>query len=222
LLTILVIPRFENVIADQIGPDAMPGLTKIILQVSQFIAAHWIAVLSLATTVFFMAVTANKIAIIKRIIYSFLLRTPLIGDCIKKWCVVLFARTFGYLLVCGCSLMESLKMAQKSVDNYQMKDNLTLTINDVQQGMSLSESLHRHNIFPAMAEGLIKIGEESGKLGEMLNKVSSSYEEQLNELITRITSLIEPFLIVFLAVFVGSVVIGLFLPLVSLIQNITG
>jgi type IV pilus assembly protein PilC len=139
-----------------------------------------------------------------------------------KWCVVLFARTFGDLLVCGCSLIDSLKMARESIDNHFMQASLMNTINDVQQGMSLSESLHRHNIFPAMAEGLIKVGEESGKLGEMLNKVSSTYEEQLNEVIARLTSMIEPILVVFLAVFVGSVVIGLFLPMVSLIQNITG
>jgi type IV pilus assembly protein PilC len=153
-------------------------------------------------------------------IYGFLLKLPLIGNCMMTWCVVIFSRTFGDLLICGCSVVESLKMARESIGNYYMKEKLSFTIEDVQQGSSLTDSLRRRSVFPAMAEGLIKVGEESGKLGEMMNKVASSYEEQLNEIITRLTSMIEPVLVIFLAGFVGSVVIGLFLPLVSLIQNI--
>ena len=158
----------------------------------------------------------------KKQFHLILLKIPLIGECINQWSIVLFSRTFGDLLLCGCSVIESLKMAKESVGNYYMKMNLVLTINDVQQGLSLTESLRRRTVFPAMAEGLIKVGEESGKLGDIMEIISTSYEEQLDELISRLTSLLEPLLVIFLSFFVGSVVIGLFLPLVSLIQNISG
>ncbi|MDR1590863.1 MAG: type II secretion system F family protein [Puniceicoccales bacterium] len=221
LLTTLVVPKFEKVIIEQIGEKGMPKLTSIILHSSRFISAHLLEVFLLIGSLFLFFIAAKAITPVKKMVYKILLKIPLVGDCITKWSVVLFSRTFGDLMLCGCSVVESLKMARASVGNYCMKENLSLTIEDVQQGLSLTESLRRRSVLPVMAEGLIKVGEESGKLGEMMNKVSSSYEEQLDEVITRITSLIEPILVVFLAGFVGSVVIGLFLPLVSLIQNIS-
>jgi type IV pilus assembly protein PilC len=221
LLTTFVVPKFEKVILEQIGEKGMPKLTAIIVQSSRFISSHLLEVFLLIGSLVLLFIAAKTITLIKKIVYKILLNVPLIGDCITKWSVVLFSRTFGDLMVCGCSVVESLKMARASVGNYDMKANLSLTIEDVQQGLSLTDSLRRRSVLPVMAEGLIKVGEESGKLGEMMNKVSVSYEEQLDEVITRITAMVEPVLVIFLAGFVGSVVIGLFLPLVSLVQNIS-
>jgi type IV pilus assembly protein PilC len=221
LLTTFVVPKFEKVITEQIGEKGMPKLTTLIVQGSRFISSHLFEVFLIIGGFFLFFIAVKTITPVKKTIYSILLKIPLIGDCITKWSVVLFSRTFGDLMLCGCSVVESLKMARESVGNYSMKTNLSLTIEDVQQGLSLTESLRRRSVLPVMAEGLIKVGEESGKLGEMMTKVSSSYEEQLDEVIIRITSMVEPILVIFLAGFVGSVVIGLFLPLVSLIQNIS-
>jgi type IV pilus assembly protein PilC len=221
LLTTFVVPKFEKVITEQIGEKGMPKLTTLIIQSSRFVSSHLLEVFLIIGSFILLFIAAKTITPIKKMVYSILLKIPLIGDCITKWSVVLFSRTFGDLMLCGCSVVESLKMARESVGNYFMKTNLSLTIEDVQQGLSLTESLRRRSVLPVMAEGLIKVGEESGKLGEMMTKVSASYEEQLDEVIIRITSLIEPILVIFLAGFVGSVVIGLFLPLVSLIQNIS-
>jgi type IV pilus assembly protein PilC len=221
LLTTFVVPKFEKVIIEQIGEKGMPKLTTLIVQSSRFISSHLLEVFLMIGGFILFFIAAKTITSIKKIIYNILLKIPLLGDCITKWSVVLFSRTFGDLMLCGCSVVESLKMARESVGNYSMKTNLSLTIEDVQQGLSLTESLRRRSVLPVMAEGLIKVGEESGKLGEMMTKVSSSYEEQLDEVIIRLTSMVEPVLVIFLAGFVGSVVIGLFLPLVSLIQNIS-
>ncbi|MDR2812757.1 MAG: type II secretion system F family protein [Puniceicoccales bacterium] len=221
LLTTFVVPKFEKVILEQIGEKGMPKLTALIVQSSRFVSSHLLEVFLIIGGFIILFIAVKTITSIKKIAYKILLKIPLIGDCITKWSVVLFSRTFGDLMLCGCSVVESLKMARASVGNYDMKANLSLTIEDVQQGLSLTESLRRRSVLPVMAEGLIKVGEESGKLGEMMNKVSVSYEEQLDEVITRMTSLIEPILVVFLAGFVGSVVIGLFMPLVSLVQNIS-
>jgi type IV pilus assembly protein PilC len=220
LLTTFVVPKFEKVIVDQIGTNAMPKLTTAIITISRFVSAHLFEVfiaLGLSGGLFLAIKTITPV---KKMFYGLLLQVPLIGNCMMTWCVVIFSRTFGDLLICGCSVVESLKMARESIGNYYMKEKLSSTIEDIQQGMSLTDSLRRRSVFPAMAEGLIKVGEESGKLGEMMNKVASAYEEQLNEVIARTTSMIEPVLVIFLAGFVGAVVIGLFLPLVSLIQNI--
>ena len=222
LLTTFVVPKFEKVIADQLGEDKMPALTDFIVKASRFVSSHLFEFLTFAGVVFFFFFLAKTVNIVKKQFHLILLKIPLIGECINQWSIVLFSRTFGDLLLCGCSVIESLKMAKESVGNYYMKMNLVLTINDVQQGLSLTESLRRRTVFPAMAEGLIKVGEESGKLGDIMEIISTSYEEQLDELISRLTSLLEPLLVIFLSFFVGSVVIGLFLPLVSLIQNISG
>ncbi|MDR3317640.1 MAG: type II secretion system F family protein [Puniceicoccales bacterium] len=220
LLVAFVIPKFEKVINDQMGAKAMPMLTVIIIKTSRFVASHFIQIPIFIGIFFSLFLAIKTLPFVKKLFYKFLLTVPLVGNFMISWCMVLFSRTFGDLLVCGCSLVEALRMARESIGNYNMKENLSLTIEDVQQGMSLTDSIRRRSIFPAMAEGLVKVGEESGKLGEMMNKVAVSYEEELNEVIGRLTAMIEPVLVIFLAGFVGSVVIGLFLPLVALIQNI--
>lgn len=220
LLTIFVIPKFEKIIADQLGSDAMPALTATIIRVSRFISGHSLILITTLGFSFLLIIGMHKLVLFQKIFYGIFLKIPILGDCVTKWSVVLFARTFGDLLLCGCSLVESLEMARASLGNFFMRERLSKTVHDVQQGMSLTESLRRQSVFPAMAEGLIQVGEESGKLGEMMNRISETYETQLDETISRITALLEPILVVFLAIFVGTVVIGLFLPLVSLIQNI--
>jgi type IV pilus assembly protein PilC len=222
LLTTFVVPKFERIIAEQLENQTMPALTNIVIRCSHFITSQFMELSILAALIVAVFLGVKKITLMQKIIHIFLLKLPFFGECIKKWDVAIFSRTFGDLLICGCSVVESLKMAREGIKSYYMKANLSLSINDVQQGLSLTDSLRRRNVLPVMAEGLIKVGEESGKLGTMMNKISSSYEEQLDEVILRTTSLIEPFLVVFLAFFVGSIVIALFLPLVSLIQNTSG
>ncbi|MDR1434971.1 MAG: type II secretion system F family protein [Puniceicoccales bacterium] len=222
LLTTFVVPKFEKIIAEQLENQTMPTLTNIIIRCSHFITSQPMELSILGILIVAMILGVKKFTPAQKIIHIFLLKLPFIGKCMEKWDMVIFSRTFGDLLLCGCSIVESLKMARESVKNYYMRANLTLTIGDIQQGLSLTEALSNRKVLAAMAEGLIKVGEESGKLGTAMNKISSAYEGQLDEIILRTTSLIEPFLVVFLAFFVGSIVIGLFLPLVSLIQNTTG
>ncbi|MDE6576042.1 MAG: type II secretion system F family protein [Opitutales bacterium] len=220
LLTTFVIPKFETVIVDQVGPEAIPVLTAWILAGSRFITNHLLIVI-VAFAVWMLAIVAmRKNTTFQRIFYDLLRHLPIFGRCLQKWYIVLFARVFGDLLLCGCSVVESLKMARASVSDTTMQHQLSLAISDVQQGISLAEALHRRHVLPEVAEGLIKVGEESGNLGEMMQKIATTYEAELNELMTRATVLIEPLLIVILAFFIGTIVIGLFLPLVSLIQNI--
>lgn len=220
LLTTVVVPKFEKVIADQIGKDKMPALTAWIVKASQFVSDHLSELFWILVAVVIMVILAKTVSPIKGAIHKALIKIPMLGTCITTWSIVLFSRTFGDLLVCGCSIIESLKMATESVANYLMKKSLLSSIHDVQQGLSLSESLRRREVFPAMAEGLIKVGEESGKLGQMMGVIAANYEEILDENITRLTALIEPLLVIGLSFFVGTIVIGLFLPIIALIQNI--
>lgn len=220
LLTTFVIPKFETVIIDQVGPEALPTLTAWILAGSRLMTNHLGLLLLLLVTVIIGIVATRKNEISQQLFYGVLRRIPVFGRCLRKWDITLFTRVAGDLLQCGCSIVSSLKMARTSVHDATMRHQLLLAISDVQQGLLLSDALRRRQVLPEVAEGLIKVGEESGHVGAMMQKIADTYEAELNELIARATVLIEPLLIVFLAFFVGTIVIGLFLPLVTLIQNI--
>lgn len=220
LLTGIVIPKFEKIIEDQIGPRAMPALTSVIIKGSRWISSYWKEFLMTGMVVLALSCSLKRLGFVKNIFYRILLKIPLVGDGMVKWNLVVFARTFGDLLLCGLPVIDAMRLSSAGVGNFVMRAKLELTILDLQQGLSLSDSIHRRGIFPAMVEGLIRVGEESGQLGAMMISIANNCENDLDEVIARISSTLEPILVVILSLFVGTIVIGLFMPLITLIQGI--
>jgi type IV pilus assembly protein PilC len=220
MLTGFVIPRFEKILEEQIGNRAMPTLTSIIIGSSRWIFSHWPEIFVALILGFVSIYFIKCLGSVREIFYKFLTKMPFIGSSLIQWNVLIFTRTFGDLLLCGLAVIEALKLSSASVGNFMMKDRLNLVILDVQQGMSLADSIRRRKIFSTVIEGLIKIGEESGQLGKMMNQIAINCEAELDEIIARISSILEPMMVVILAIFVGTIIIGLFMPLVSLIQGI--
>jgi type II secretory pathway component PulF len=115
--------------------------------------------------------------------------------------------------------MESLRLAREIVKSATIRQSLQYALNDLAHGMTLSEAMGRHHIFPPTAQGLMSVGDRSGTIGAMMSRIAEKYESQLHGHIERMTKLLEPTLVLFLAGFVGSIVIGLFLPLVVIIEG---
>jgi type IV pilus assembly protein PilC len=219
-LTGFVIPKFEKIIEEQIGPRAMPPLTSIIIGVSRWISSNWKAIFVALALSFILVSSLKRLEMIRKFFYKFFLKTPLVGSALARWNILVFTRTFGDLLICGLSLVEAMKLSIAGVKDFLMRERLNLAMGDIQQGMGLADSIRRRKIFPAMADGLIKVGEESGKLGEMMGRVATHFEGELDETIARVSSILEPILVIILALFVGTIIVGLFMPLVSLIHGI--
>jgi type II secretory pathway component PulF len=222
ILTLFVIPRFESILSEQIGPDAMPKLTAIILGTSRWSLAHWKLIAIAALGTFFSLSFLRKWALFQRLCENVFLKIPIFKTIIVEWNIVLFSRTFGELLHCGTPLTESLRLAMEIVKSATIHQALQHVFHDLEHGITLSEALKRHHVFPPMAQGLMAVGDRSGTIGDMMNRVAENYEYQLNETIKQMTKLLEPIMIVLLAIFVSAIVIGLFLPLVALIKGFSG
>jgi type IV pilus assembly protein PilC len=219
ILTLFVIPRFEAIFSEQFGTSALPTLTAIILGVSRWSLKHWKVIIIILPSIFFSLLLLRRWAPFQLFCERTFLKIPILKSIVTEWNIVLFSRIFGELLHCGAPLMKSLQLARESIKNATTRQALQYVIGDLAHGMTFSEALQRHHVFPPMAQGLMAVGDRSGTIGEMMNRVAETYEYQLNEDIKGMTKLLEPIMIVFLAVFVGGIVIGLFLPLVAIIKN---
>ncbi|MDR0445271.1 MAG: type II secretion system F family protein [Puniceicoccales bacterium] len=222
LLTLFVIPRFEEILSEQIGPHGMPIFTAIILRSSHCLLQHWKLITTTVFCSFLLLLSLRKWKFFQLLYDRMLLKIPVLRSIIVEWNIILFSRTFGELLHCGSPLMESLRLAREIVKSATIRQSLQHALNDLAHGMTLSEAMGRHHILPPTAQGLISVGDRSGTIGAMMNRIAENYEYQLNGSIERMTKLLEPMLILFLAGFVGSIVIGLFLPLVVIIEGFSG
>jgi len=222
ILTLFVIPRFEAILSEQIGPGGMPQLTALILGASRWSLAHGKAIATILPGGFVILLLLRHREPFQLLCEHLWLRLPLCRTLIIEWNLVLFSRTFGELLHCGAPLLESLRLSKGIVKSATIRQSLEHVLQDLAHGVTLPEALRRHRVFPAMAQGLMAVGDRSGSIGEMMNRVAEAYEYQLNGTIQQMTKLLEPLLIIFLAIFVGAIVVGLFLPLVTIIRSFSG
>jgi type IV pilus assembly protein PilC len=150
------------------------------------------------------------------------LKLPKFGDLVMKSTVARFTRTFGTLLASGVPILEALTITKGTIKNSLIVDALTRVHDRVRDGEPLAAPLDQQNIFPTMVTSMVEVGEETGQLSEMLTRIADNYDEEVDNSVGAITSVIEPIMIVFLAVVVGTIVIALFLPIIQIIQKLTG
>ena len=139
-----------------------------------------------------------------------------------KSTVARFTRTFGTLLASDVPILEALTITRGTINNSLISDALSRVHDRVRDGENLSTPLDQQKIFPTMVTSMVEVGEETGQLPEMLNRIADNYDEEVDNSVGAITSIIEPIMIVFLALVVGTIVIALFLPIIQIIQNLTG
>ena len=147
---------------------------------------------------------------------------PKVGDLVRKVNIARITRTFGTLLSSGVPILQSLTITKDITSNIFYTSALTRIHDSVRDGESLAAPMERESVFPNMVTSMIDVGEETGELSEMLNRVADNYDEDVDNAVNGITSIIEPVMIVFLAVVVGFIVIALFLPIVEIIKQLTG
>ena len=222
ILMIFVVPQFQKIFSDMLNGAPMPALTQGIINISDFMKENYIATLGIVVAVIAAFKILFKTKVGQRLWDIAGLKLPKFGDLVMKSTVARFTRTFGTLLASGVPILEALNITRGTIKNSVISDALVRVHDRVRDGEPLAAPLDQQKIFPTMVTSMVEVGEETGQLSEMLNRIADNYDEEVDNAVGGITSVIEPIMIVFLAVVVGTIVIALFLPIIQIIQKLTG
>ncbi|MEW5694265.1 MAG: type II secretion system inner membrane protein GspF [Candidatus Hydrogenedentota bacterium] len=218
LLMIFVVPQFESMFAEM-GVQ-LPLITRIMITISRFMKNWWyILMIGIAVGVYGIQIWARSTAG-KEILDTYKLKLPLFGELIRKFITARFTRTLGTLLQSGVPILQALSITKDVANNVVMERAIENVSVAITEGSGMAEPLHRSGVFAPMVTNMIAVGEETGALDQMLNKIADNYEMIVDEAVSGLTSMLEPLLIVFMGAAVGSVVASLFLPLFSIAEAI--
>ena len=223
VIMIVVIPQFQNIFLGLLGPgEQLPLPTRIVVGFSNFLAG-WGGLIILATVI------ATVVAI--RFYYKtpngqknidwILLKIPILGDIFRKIAVARFSRTLSTLLSSGVPILQSLDITARTSGNVIIEEAIMKVRTGVERGESFVDPLKATEVFPHMVAQMIGIGEQTGALDAMLGKIADFYEAEVDSAIANLLTLIEPLLIGFLGVTIGSIVIAMYLPLFTLIGKLS-
>lgn len=219
LLMVFVIPQFENIYATTLRGQALPALTQGLIETSRFLQHRfgWVLLAAVGLVVALRAFLRSAVgaALWDRLVFTL----PLVRGLVQRLAVVRFARTFGSLVESGVPILDALTIARNVVGNRVIQDALDRVHARVKDGDSLARPLEQSRVFPALVPSMIDVGEETGRLGEMCARVADTYEEEVDGFVSALTALLEPIMIVLLALVVGSIVIALFLPIATIFQQ---
>ena len=215
ILLIKVVPQFEEVFAN-FGAE-LPAFTQMVIGISQSLQKWWFVILIvLIATVFAFKETHKRSQKFRDAIDRGVLKLPIVGDILYKSAVARFARTLSTTFAAGVPLVDALDSVSGATGNIVFKNATSKIKADVSSGMQLNFSMRTTNTFPSMAVQMTAIGEESGALDEMLGKVATFYEDEVDNMVDGLTSLMEPLIMSVLGVLVGGLIIAMYLPIFQL------
>lgn len=221
LLMIVVVPQFQSIFEDMLSGAALPGPTQLVINFSNFIRENILVTLGLVVAFIIGFRFLSRTTFGKKVLNWLSLKTPKVGSLVQKVNIARITRTFGTLLSSGVPILRSITITKDITGNVYYTEALSRVHDAVRDGESLAAPMNRENVFPSMVNSMIDVGEETGDLAEMLNRIADNYDEDVDNAVAGITSIIEPVMIVFLAVVVGFIVIALFLPIVEIITQLT-
>lgn len=221
ILLIKVVPAFESVFRS-FGSD-LPAFTLLVVGISHLLQKWWIiALLLLAATSFTIAELNKRSENFRNNKERFLLKVPIIGAILYKSSIARYARTLSTTFAAGVPLVEALDSVSGATGNVVFRQAVERIKNDVSSGTQLNFSMRTTGIFPTMAVQMTAIGEESGALDEMLGKVAEFYENEVDDMVDNLTSLMEPIIMSVLGVIIGGLIIAMYLPIFQLGKVVSG
>lgn len=220
ILLIKVVPAFESVFSG-FGAE-LPAFTQMVVGLSELLREWWIIVLITLFVIIFALKEANtRSEKFRDGKDRLLLKIPIVGDILYKSAVARYARTLSTTFAAGVPLVDALDSVAGATGNVKFRNAVQQIKNDVSSGTQLNFAMRTTNIFPSMAVQMTAIGEESGALDEMLGKVATFYEDEVDNMVDNLTSLMEPMIMAVLGVVVGGLVIAMYLPIFQL-GNVVG
>jgi type IV pilus assembly protein PilC len=217
VLLIFVIPAFQNVM-NSLGVQ-LPLPTKVVLHTGIALRRGWYAIFVLLLALTFFAIRLMKSERARRKVDKWLLKAPIVGILYEKAVISRFSRILGTLLKSGVPIMEALEVAARTVGNQVVGDVILQARENIREGRSVADTLEISGLFPPMVTAMIAVGEETGALDALLERVNNFYERELEEATRRLSSMIEPVMIVVLGAAVGFIVISILLPYFQIIGN---
>ena len=223
-IMVVVIPQFEQIFLGLLGPgEALPLPTRIVMGISNFLAgwgglALLMTLIGSAVGISFYYKTPNG----RWTIDTLLLKLPIFGSILRKIAVARFSRILSTLLSSGVPILQSLEITAKTAGNVVIEDAILKVRAGVERGESFVEPLKATDVFPHMVSQMVGVGEQTGALDAMLGKIADFYEDEVDSAIADLLALIEPVLIAFLGLTIGSIVISMYLPLFTLIGKLAG
>ena len=218
-LLVFIVPKFEQIFADMLGGKPLPLLTQIVVGASRAIQQNLIyiaiGVVARGAGVKYIIATPKGSLIFDKI----MLKAPLFGDLTRKNAISRFTRTLGTLVTSGVPILQALNITKETAGNAVISDAIAKIHDAVKEGESIVRPMEASSVFPPMVISMVDVGEETGQLPEMLLKIADLFDDEVDNAVAGLTSLMEPIMIVFLAVVVGAIVIALFLPLISIISG---
>ncbi|MFT5412153.1 MAG: type IV pilus assembly protein PilC [Verrucomicrobiales bacterium] len=220
LLTFIV-PKFQEIFDQMLNGKALPKLTEFVIGLSEGLQKNllWIALGGILAFVGFKVMSNTPGG--RRFIDGIKLKLPMFGDIQRKSAVSRFSRTLGTLVTSGVPILQALNITKETAGNVVISDAIASVHDAVKEGESVVAPLEASKVFPPMVISMVDVGEETGQLPEMLLKVADVYDDEVDNAVSALTSMLEPLTIVVLAVVVGTIVMALFLPLVSIISEMS-
>ncbi len=232
VLMVFVVPKFEAIFADLLGGGKMPQFTLFVLSISNAVKSYTIMQVDwapvpvpgpviwgvVAFVVVFKLVLKSRLG--RKLFDKLKLKFPILGPVFSKVAISRFSRTLGTLVSSGVPILQALTIVKETSGNVIIGDAVGAVHESVKEGETITAPLEASSVFPPMVISMVDVGEQTGALPEMLMKIADNYDDEVDNAVSAMTSLLEPIMIVFLAVIVGSIVIALFLPLISLMDQL--
>jgi type IV pilus assembly protein PilC len=218
VIMIKVVPVFANMF-EQLGAT-LPTPTQIVMGISDFLIANWYWVIIGLIALVFSFRSYNKTYKGRRVIDRIKLRIPIFGELLLKLGVARVTRTLETLLNSGVEIIESMTITAKTAGNAIIEDSVMRSRASVQEGRPLGEAWEEEKLFPFMVTQMVSVGEQTGALSNMLAKIADFYDEEVSQSVDALISLMEPILILILGSLVGGIIIAMYMPLFSIIQNL--
>jgi type IV pilus assembly protein PilC len=223
VIMIVVIPAFKNIFEGLLGPgEHLPWLTELVVSISQFLASYWWLIGIVISIIVFALKAWYKTEKGQHVIDGLILKLPILGPIMRKIAVARFSRTLSTLLSSGVPILESLEITAKTAGNIIVSEAIQKVRAGIEQGQTFVEPLKASGVFPIMVSQMIGVGEQTGALDAMLSKIADFYEQEVDAAIANLLSLMEPAMILFLGVTIGTIVIAMYLPLFTLIGKLAG
>jgi len=221
-LMLFIVPKFEAIFKDMLGGRPLPFITQMIMDLSRFIQGNFLLIAGVIVVAVFATRFAMKMPGVAAAVDNYKLKIPLFGDMLTKTSVARFSRTLGTLVSSGVPILQALNITRDTAGNLRVSKAVESIHDNVKEGESMVTPMEASGIFPPMVVSMVQVGEETGQLPDMLTKVADVFEEEVDNAVSGLTSLLEPVMIVLLALVVGTIVVALFLPLITIIQDLTG
>ena len=221
-LLVAVIPKFQQVFNDILGGQSLPAVTEFVMGISEFVQHNGLQVGAGVAAIIVLYKVFGKTPFGAYQLDKLRLAIPVTGTLVKRTAISQVTRTLGTLLASGVPILQALMIVRDTTGNRVVKRAIQSIHDAVKEGESMTDPMAASGVFPPMVVSMVQVGEETGALADMLTRVANTYDDEVDNAVAGLTAAIEPALIIFLAVVVGTIVIAMFLPMIKIISSVSG